>query len=59
MFDFPSIDGDSDEYSNMGDIDWKAKFKDWMEMIPQQFVSEELGNEELGEAVVKVLNVEG
>ncbi len=56
MFDFPSIDGDSDEYTKMGDIDWKAKFKDWMEMIPQQFVSEELGNEELGEAVVKVLN---
>ncbi len=56
MFDFPNIDGDSDEYLKMDDIDWEAKFNDWMKMIPEQFVSEELGNHDIGEAVIKVLN---
>ena len=55
MFDFPGIPGDSKEYSEMGNIDWKQKFDDWMQQIPAQFLNEEYGNEELGEDLIALL----
>ena len=55
MFDFPSIPGDSKEYSEMGNIDWKQKFDDWMQQIPAQFLKEEYGNVELGEDLIALL----
>ena len=55
MFDFPNIPGDSKEYSEMGNIDWKQKFDDWMQQIPAQFLKEDNGNVELGEDLIALL----